>query len=506
MTRKRKIWGCTLGNCVHVAGIYRFLHLAEECGYQTVWGGVGLSVDQILEGIGQERPDYVGLSYRLTPAVAATILTELQTKTAHRKFPGTQWLFGGTPPVCREAQKTGLFQKIFGTSAESEAEVLRWLNGQDQTIAGLQWADTLLGRIANQAPYPLLRHHFGLPNLEATIEGVNTIANSKTVDIISIGPDQNAQQFFFRQQEMVKSQDGAGGVPLRRAADLRAIYRAAQTGNFPLLRIYSGTQDLIAWAELSVKELHNAWAAIPLFWYSVLDGRSGRTLNAAIAENQQAMAWYGRKNLPVEVNDAHHWSLRDAPAEVAVAAAYLAACNAKQHGVKDFILQMMWNTPVRTTPTEDLAKMLAKLELLQPLADANFRIWREVRAGLASLSPQPNIAKGELAASTALALQVEPHIVHVVGFCEGDHAATPEDIVESCQIVQGVLHRAFRDMPDMKEARAVQLRKETIVKGALRIIETIGGLSADNPLTNPDVLAAAVRQKILYAPQIMIDL
>jgi hypothetical protein len=94
------------------------------------------------------------------------------------------------------------------------------------------------------------------------------------LDVISLGPDQNAQEHFFHPEEMDHSQDGAGGVPLRNPDDLEAIYLRSRCGNYPLVRCYAGTRDLIRWAEMSVKLINNAWGAIPLCWYSVIDGRS----------------------------------------------------------------------------------------------------------------------------------------------------------------------------------------------------------------------------------------
>jgi hypothetical protein len=504
MNRRKKIWGCTLGNCIHVAGIFRFLELAGQCGYETTFAGAGLAVESILGALKKEKPDFMALSYRLTPHVATDIITVLMSKLHEDDYPQTIWLFGGTPPVCEAAARSGLFNTVFN-GEESDDQVVRWLKGDFvKPECEMAWGDTLLERIQRQAPFPLLRHHFGLPDLEATIAGVETLARSKTLDVISIGPDQNAQEFFFRPENMDHAQDGAGGVPLRKAEDLRRIYKAACYGNYPLLRIYSGTNDLRAWAEMSVLELHNAWGAVPLYWYSVLDGRSQRTLEEAIRENQAAMAWYGQHGIPLEVNEAHHWSLRGAPDEVAVAAAYLAAYNAKIRGVSDYILQMMWNTPPQILPYQDSAKMLAKLEIVESLAGDGFRVWREVRTGLASLSPHPNIAKGQLAASTLLALQVKPHIVHVVGFCEGDHAATPDEIIESCEIVRGVIKRGLTGYPDMTGISAVQERKRELLAKARRILEEIRDLGQNGEaFGDAKVLAAAVHNKIMDAPQIL---
>jgi hypothetical protein len=255
---------------------------------------------------------------------------------------------------------------------------------------------------------------------------------------------------------------------------------------------------------MSVNELRNAWGAIPLYWYSELDGRSQRSVETAIAENQAAMAWYAKRGIPVEVNEAHHWSLRGAPDETAVAAAYLAALNAKAQGVTDFILQTMWNTPPQIQPCHDLAKMLAKLSLVESLADGNFRVWRQVRAGLASLSPKANIAKGQLAASTVLALQVWPHIVHVVGFCEGDHAATVADVIESCEIVRGVIKSTMPGMMDMTKNRDVVVRRDELLSKAKRIIARIAALDRrPGTLSDPAVLGEAVRKGMLRAPQML---
>lgn len=497
---KPRILGCTLGNCIHVAGIFRFLELARTCGYDTSFIGTGLSVETVLEMLQNKKPEYIALSYRLTPSVAGEFFKHFQKKLSGDFYPKTTWLFGGTPPVCRLADQSGLFEAIFD-GTESDDQVVLWLRKESLGENEKYWADNLLDRLKAQSPYPILRHHFGLPDLEATIKGVREIAQSQIVDVISIGPDQNAQEFFFNPAAMDKTQDGAGGVPLRKREDLRRIYQVSRCGNYPLLRIYSGTENLLEWAKLSVEELHNAWAAIPLYWYSEMDGRSKRTTERAIAENQTTMAWYGERNIPVEVNEAHHWSLRGSKDEIAVVAAFLAAYNAKAQGVKDFVLQLMWNTPPQIGPCQDLAKMLAKMEIIKPLISDSFRVWREVRAGLASLSPKPNIAKGQLAASTMLALQIHPHIIHVVGFCEGDHAATPEEIIESCEIVKGVIRNSAQGLPAITDSRVVSAKEELLDKAAA-IIEKIGALG-DNAFTEPAILAAAVRIGILVAPQMM---
>ena len=84
---------------------------------------------------------------------------------------------------------------------------------------------------------------------------------------------------------------------------------------------------------MSMETIRIAWGAIPLCWYSVMDGRSRVPLPDAIAEKQAAMRFYAEQGVPVEVNESHQWSLRDAHDSLAVAMAFLAAYNAKRQGV-----------------------------------------------------------------------------------------------------------------------------------------------------------------------------
>jgi hypothetical protein len=87
----------------------------------------------------------------------------------------------------------------------------------------------------------------------------------------------------------------------------------------------------------------------------------------------------------------------------------------------------MFNTPPETSFIMDLAKMLAKIELIESLHDDRFISVRETRTGLYSMPPDFNFAKGQLAASTMLQMQLEPSIMHVVAYCESSYAAKPHE-------------------------------------------------------------------------------
>ena len=498
-----KVIAGSLGNCVHVAGVVNFLALAERAGYDTEFLGAAVPVEEFVEAIRAHDPDLVGVSYRLTPEVAEHLLADLKRRLEEAGLADRRFAFAGTPPVCATAEKLGWFERCF-TGLESPEETWAYLRGEKSSGEPEDFGTTQLARLEKKKPYPLLRHHFGLPSLEETIAGVRQIAESRVVDVISIGPDQNAQEAFFRPEEMDPTLDGAGGVPIRTREDLERIYQASRTGNYPLLRIYSGTRDLIRWAELATETIHNAWGAIPLCWYNQLDGRSKRTPEESIAENQAAMRWYGERGIPVEVNEAHHWSMRDSHDTLAVVMAYLAAYNARAMGVKHYIAQYMFNSPPTTYGSMDLAKMLAKMEMIEGLPGDDFISMRQVRAGLLHFSPDPQMAKGQLSASTVLALGLRPHIIHVVAFCEGDHAATAADVIESCEIVRGVLRNCLFGMPDPTADPAVQDRKNRLLAEAKVLIAALRALGEgeEDPLTSPAVLAEAIKLGVLDAPHL----
>jgi hypothetical protein len=116
---------------------------------------------------------------------------------------------------------------------------------------------------------------------------------------------------------------------------------------------------------------------------------------------------------------------------------YLAAYNAKKFGVKDYITQMMFNSPPGTSHTMDLAKMLAILEIIQPLANYRFRIWRQTRIRLRSHPVGPDVAPEQLSAGPYLQMALKPHICHIVGLREAHHAARADEVIEACKTCAG---------------------------------------------------------------------
>lgn len=270
------------------------------------------------------------------------------------------------------------------------------------------------------------------------------------------------------------------------------------------MRTYTGTDDFIKLAEMYVETINQAGAAIPLFWFNKMDGRGTWDLEGSICEHQKLMSWYGTHGIPVEVNDPHHWGMRDAPDVIYVVAAFLAAYNARAFGVQDYIAQMMFNSPPGLSDAMDLAKMVAIINLIEPLAAADFRIWRQTRTGLLSYPVDQDSARAHLAASVYLQMALRPHIVHVVGYSEADHAATAVDVIESCKLARRSIENAF-GAPDMMQDNRVIVRSDELTQEAAITLEAISSLAPKgvaDPFTDAATLTHAVKTGLLDAPQL----
>lgn len=494
-----------LGECVHVAGVTNFLRLAEAAGWRTVFLGPAVSVAEMISAAQREGAELVGVSYRLTPETGERLLGEFAEAASELHERGVRFAFGGTPPLVERVRKIGFFERAFDGSEPPEA-VLAFLKGQQaEALSEADYPQTTIGRIQWKSPYPILRHHFGLPTMEATIEGIEKISDAHALDVISLGIDQDAQENFYHPERQDARRKGAGGVPVRSEDDYRLLFAASRRGNFPLLRTYSGTDDFIRLAEMYVDTINIAWCAIPLFWFNQMDGRGPWDLEGSIREHQRVMKWYGEHNIPVELNEPHHWGMRDAPDVVFVVSAYLSAYNARAFGVQDYLAQLMFNSPPGLSDAMDLAKMLAVMDMITPLKREDFHIWKQTRTGLLSHPLDPDMARGHLAASIYLQMALKPHIIHIVGHTEAHHAATADDIIEASKIARRAIENSVRGAPDMTSDRAITKRRKELVKEASLLLEAISALAgseAGDPLTDAPTLVRAVTSGLMDAPQL----
>jgi methylmalonyl-CoA mutase cobalamin-binding subunit len=502
-----KILGGSLGECVHVAGVLNFLRMAEEQGYQVEFTGPATPIEAFLNAVREVDPDIIAVSYRLTPENAALLLTDFKQACEEEGILGKRFVFGGTPPVVEEARKVDLFEALFSGEEPMEA-VIAYLRGKSlETMGPEDYPAETVDRIKWKAPFPLIRHHLGIPadTIEPTVEGIRQIAEAGVLDVVSLGPDQDAQENFFHPERQDPKRKGAGGVPFRTEDDLRALYQATRCGNYPIMRSYSGTADLLRIAEMLRRTVRNAWCATSLFWFNKMDGRGPLSLREGLRDHMALMHWHGERNVPVEGNEPYHWGLRDGHDAVVCAVSYIYAHIAKKMGVRDYITTYMFETPPHLSNRMDLAKASAQIELAESFADEDFCIIRQTRTGLMSYPVDPDYARGQLAASVYLQMAVRPSIVHVVGYVEAHHAATPEDAIESCKMARRVIQNCLYGMPDMTHDPVVQRRRDQLVEEAMVIVEAVrqmGQGKAEDSLSDPDVLATAVEIGLLDAPQL----
>jgi len=502
---QKTVVAAALGECVHVAGVLNFLRLAESAGWRTVFLGPAVTIEDVLRTARKENADLIGVSYRLTPETGERLLGEFAEAADDLHSAGKRFAFGGTPPVAEKARAIGFFERVFDGS-ESLEEVLAYLKGQTSTQPSeLDYPQSTVERIRWKSPLPLLRHHFGLPTMEDSLRGVEIISKAKVLDVISLGIDQDAQENFFHPERQELRRKGAGGVPVRSAEDYRTLFAASRHGNYPLMRTYSGTDDLLRMAKVYLETINIAWCAVPLFWFNQMDGRGPWDLERSIREHQSLMAWYAESGIPVELNEPHHWGMRDAPDVIFVVSSFLSAYNARAYGVRDYIAQLMFNSPPGTSGAMDLAKMLAALKLIEPLAGTNFHIWKQTRTGLLSFPLDVNAARAHLATSIYLQMALKPHIIHIVGHTEAHHAATAEDVIEACGIARKAIENALNGAPNMTADPTIQVQVDHLVAEAkitLQAIQRLGENISGDPWIDPAILAKSVKLGILDAPQL----
>jgi methylmalonyl-CoA mutase cobalamin-binding subunit len=502
-----RVLGGALGDCVHVAGVTRFLDVAAQEGHETHFTGPATDLEAFVDAAVAFDPDVIGISYRLTPENARLLLRELIEMLKAAGLTRKRLFFGGTPPVAAIAREFDVFEAVF-EGGESASEVRAALRGErSRDKIGAIPPQTAIERIRWKAPVPLLRHHYGEPagTIAPTVSGIAKIAESGVLDVISLGPDQDAQEHFFRPDLQNPKSRGAGGVPFRTEEDLRALYEVSRRGSYPLMRSYSGTADHLRYADVLLRTLNNAWCATSLFWFNAMDGRGPSPLESSIREHAVLIAWHGERGIPVEGNEPYHWGMRDAPDVIVAATSAIYAHVAKKAGVRDYIATYMFESPPHLSNRMDLAKALAQIALAESLANEGFRVWRQTRTGLLSYPVDPIQARAHLAQSVMLQMAVRPHIVHVVGYTEADHAATADEVIESARMAAYVIEVAGRGSPDMTVDPQVQARKEAILTETNILLDAIRALGPhlDDPLSDPATLAKAVAVGLLDAPQLI---
>jgi hypothetical protein len=347
--------------------------------------------------------------------------------------------------------------------------------------------DSLAARVSFAAldgHLPIIRAHVGpfLPDRKEAValflEWTASLAKAGFLDVLSIGTSQLSQAAFG--QDWTGRVDG-GGVPLNSPEEFSAVWRAARP---MLVRCYAGSNDVEGMARMLEDRIDIAWHALSLWWFCKLDGRGPNSVLDNLQQHTRTLRYIAATDKPFEPNVPHHFAFRGADDLTYVLSGLVAAKAAKNAGIRKLVLQVMLNTPKSTWGIADLAKARALLHLVRELEDGDFKVYLQPRGGLDYFSPEPGVAKAQLAAVTALMDDIEPNdpsspqIIHVVSYSEGYALADPAVINESVQITRHALAeyrrlRAAGEVEDMSSNSQVLFRTSELIREARMAMNAI---------------------------------
>jgi uncharacterized protein (TIGR01319 family) len=516
--RKKRVMVGSIGDCVHSLGVETFAEWMEDkgIGYYAVKLGPAVPIQDVINKIREARPAIVGVSSRLGDLHVDKLILEFMDKAfKHGIDPqtsGIRYSFGGlrpaanlvramtgqelledkfSPPEDRnydlekiaeeysaKPKYHGFFELIVDDYVSME-ELERFAYGlPPHAVEDQVWSDDLLERIQQvreRENRPILRAHIGIAaeSVDPTIDDIEEVCDAHALEIVSLGPDQPSQAYlakFIRgEEDPDKYLKGQGGVPIRTEEELARLKKATRRGNYPTIRIYSGTDELMELADIFEKHFNMPFPAVPIFFYNELDGRGPIAIREGFDEHMEVIRWWAERDKPVEINDPHQWQLRNCSDDMYAFDHVICALIALRCGVKNYIMQLMFDLPPEISSRNDLAKMMAAYELIEPLTrHFDFNIIKETRGGLSSFPPNLNMAKGHLAITTHWQMHLDPDIIHVVSFPEAHHEAKAPDIIESCDIVKQVVKDFYLgEQPDIHADPKFRERKNELKTGVM---------------------------------------
>jgi hypothetical protein len=528
---------------VHTLGVNSIKGLLEECHQIVVvadddineaCGSIQFTAQQqkVIEWIKRNEITHLGISYRLDAQRASEIVGYLVYALKEADCLATDGghmvrvFFAGLPLSCNqiEAKHGGLVSTFMGSHSAKETLIQMGIEDHQispmmiigseyddllkkiakEYIASSQYehikpsrkggysefgtrSDTLVLRLKHHQKHstlPLTRVHAG-PYGESRKEAVELFADwcrqlAKTgyLDICSIGSSQLTQSNF--DEDWTELPNG-GGVPIQTPGEYRMIYDVSRP---MLLRTYAGTKDVDKLAKVHEETINIAWHALSFWWFDQLDGRGPNDLLTNLHQHMETLKYIAKTSKPFEPNIPHHFAFRGGDDVTYIVSAVLAARTAKNHGINDFVLQVMLNTPRYTWGIVDLAKARAIVQLIKPLCDKTFNVYLQPRAGLDYFAPTLPLAKEQLAAVSMLMDDIEPDInnspplVHVVSYSEAIELATPPIMDESIKITLGALShyrklKASQQVSISKFETEIAKRTELFVSEASMILDSI---------------------------------
>jgi hypothetical protein len=340
--------------------------------------------------------------------------------------------------------------------------------------------DSIVARIAHGVSHglpPVIRAHVGpyLPHRKEAVsmflDWTRQLAKEGLLDVLSIGTSQLSQSEFWSGWE---GRDDGGGVPIATKEEFAEVWRAARP---MLVRSYAGTRNVRAMAHMLEDSIDIAWHALSFWWFCQTDGRGPNSVRENLQQHIATLEYAARTGKPFEPNVPHHFAFRGGDDLTYVLSGLVAAKAAKAAGIQKLILQVMLETPKYTWGTNDLAKARALLHLVKELEDGDFKVYLQPRGGLDYFSRDPDRAKAQLAATTALMDDIEagdpssPQIIHVVSYSEGYELADPSVVNESIRITRHALseyrrHRERGEVEDMSANSLVLERTSALIRDA----------------------------------------
>lgn len=561
----------SLANDPHTEGMHNASKIAALGDIDSIILPPNLDYTPFYDSVYKHRPKYIGLSYRQNENVAVAelfkVVNFLFTSGLVKPEDDVKILFAGLPKtieileskiaelplkvtLCRNSanvldrvtetvdffdiwkDREGIIQRVYEELVPKGIEIFDQL--ADEAVSGDNYKNEppleipspkackdYITRI-KESEFPVLRSHFGIPapDIMPTVEGIKQLAEARVLDEVSLGSSDLSQRYFGH-PEMFERLKNDGGVPYKDFNDLVALYQASRHGNFPGVKPYCHVVDLVKFAHqcLDAGMLRGVHQAVPLFWFNELDGRGPAIVRESIKEHFACVRELAKEGIPVEMNDPNQWSSRWAHDTVIVTSYALISAVMTMCGVDNMVLQMQFNKPKETGDYADLAKMTAGLEMARRVSMARKNpagILRETRTGIESLSSDMNLAKWQLARSTFLQMCVDPHIIHIVSYCEANYAARPADIIDSSRLIRRAV-RIFRENkedilkytkdPIVEERRSFLINECTTLLNAIAKLHpkyAPGRVETLAPyLGNEDVLATAIEKKLMSAPGII---
>lgn len=571
LNRNRFFVATSLANDPHTEGMHNASKIASMGGVESLILPPSLDYAAFYEAIDKHKPRYVGMSYRQNENVAVhelfKVVNYFATTGLLKKDDDVKIFFSGLPktiqvlrekvhelplpvylvqdsPNIREkiAENVDLFdivdgreeviQKVYEELVPKGIELLDQL--ADEAVRGDDYKNEPPLRVPSikamgdyitrihESEFPVLRSHFGIPapDIIPTVEGIKELAEARVLDELSLGSSDLSQRYFGH-PEMFDRLKNDGGVPYKTFQDLVTIYQASRRGNYPGVKPYCHVVDLVNFVHqcLDAGMLKGVHQAVPLFWFNELDGRGPAEVRPNIREHFAAVRELAKCDIPVEMNDPNQWSSRWAHDTIIVTSYALVSAVMTMCGVENMVLQMQFNKPKETGDYADLAKMQAGMEMARRISMGRTNpapIFRETRTGIESLSADMTRAKWQLARSTFLQMCMDPHIIHIVSYCEANYAARPADIIDSSRLIRRAV-RIFREhKPDIMnevDVPIVRERREYLIKESSYLVNEIAKL---HPRFEPcpieriapfvgdeDVIASAIERKLMSAPGII---